>query len=163
MLDNILDLAGAALSAGSGGLFGLIGSGIGAWFKRKQLAADREFEMAMLDKKMAMASTGGSWDALSESLRADAMGPNAPGWAVGIKALFRPFLTIMLWLLAAWTFREMLSAMVEPGHPLATALSATEMKDIIRYMIYSIFFSAVTAGVWWFGDRAFSPPNLKHR
>jgi len=38
-----------------------------------------------------------------------------------------------------------------------------QLANMTRYIVYSMVFSAATATVWWFGDRALTPPNMKAR
>lgn len=49
------------------------------------------------------------------------------------------------------------------GQGVATVLDAAEVKDLLRYIVYSVVFTACTAGMWWFADRALAPPGLKNR
>ena len=163
---EILDLLGSAISVGSGGLLGGVASLVGSWLKSRQLREDREWQLERMTRMAELgireADTEGKWQGLVASLEAEASLPtNVHPLVAGIKSLFRPMLTTGLWVLAAWTFNEVLTAMVTPDHPLANVFSVQEMKDIIRYMIYTIFFTASTSAAWWFGDRAFAPPYMK--
>jgi hypothetical protein len=38
-----------------------------------------------------------------------------------------------------------------------------QAKELLVYDVKSLVFSASTAVVWWFGDRAFAPPGMKNR
>ncbi len=181
-MDSFLELLGAGASVASGGIFGVAGSLIGAWFKKTERDADRawqakkwDYEERMMDKQIqvgqaeteneiAIAGAVGSWQGLNTSIQADSVGSKGCSiWATNIKTLFRPFLTLTLWVLAAWVFGEMMAAMVTENHPLAKLFSVEEMKEILKYMVYTVFFCASTATMWWYGERSLSPPATKHR
>ena len=49
------------------------------------------------------------------------------------------------------------------GAGVVASAKEAEIKDLLRYMIYSLFFATTTAITWWFGDRAFAPPGMKNR
>lgn len=144
-------LAGVA----GGGLFGLLGTVAGRvaeYFERRQSFAQKkdewEHELRLLElqmkaraaeteQEMALAESAGSWGGLAESLKAEArIGATYP-WVNAVRALVRPALTLGLmgFLGAAVLF-------MAPG-------------DIDRaFVVESLVFAAVTAIVWWFGDRA---------
>ncbi|MBK1695783.1 hypothetical protein [Rhodovibrio salinarum] len=42
-------------------------------------------------------------------------------------------------------------------------LSETDVRALLRYIVYSTVFAAMAAVTWWFGERAMTPPALKHR
>jgi len=171
---TILTGAGAAASVGSGGIFGILGAGIGQVFKLYQRKQDRIDEQSKRDhaialyklnmqakaqeteQELAIVSQAGAWAGLKESIDADARIP-VTGKAATIKALFRPFITTALWCLAGWVFYEVVSG------ELRVWFVETEIKEIIKYMVYSVFFTASSATLWWFGDRAFTPPEFKNR
>jgi len=46
---------------------------------------------------------------------------------------------------------------------LVTLLGQGAVVEIMTYIIYSVVFSCSTAIVWWFGDRALTPPGMKSR
>lgn len=174
-MEALMELLGAGASVASGGVFGLIGSGIGVWAKMKQQKADRlwkekewEYESHLLDKQMqvaqseteneiAITSSKGSWVGLNESIRADAATKAQSSWASDIKALFRPFLTTALVACTMYIIHSLLNG------DLKGVITAQETTDILRYTIYSVVFSTSAAITWWFGDRALTPPHMKHR
>ena len=83
-------------------------------------------------------------------------------FASNIKALFRPFLTTALVGIMAYIFIELWSGMLgAEGNQLMVLFTETEVKDMLRYVIYSTVFSATTSVVWWYGDRALTPPHMK--
>ena len=133
------------------------------WVKEKWLHETKLLELQMqakvveTEQELAIVSQEGAWVGLKESLRGDQSIKNVHRWVNDIRALFRPFLTVLLWGIAAWIFWQVTSgALVE-------WLKDTDIAELIRYMVFSVFFSAGTATVWWYGDRALSPPSLKNR
>ena len=78
-------------------------------------------------------------------------------WVNDLRALFRPVLTVGLWVLAGWVFWEVVSG------TLTQWMREADIADVIRYCVHTVFFSASTATVWWFGDRALTPPERKGR
>lgn len=146
------DILGMAASAASGGLFGLAGTALGriaGFFERKQqFAQDRarwDHESALLELQMqanaqeteaeiALAETAGSWRGLEASMQAEAnIGASYP-WVNAVRGLTRPFLTLLLWLIAA---------VIWFGADAAGRDSITETAT----------FAATAATLWWFGDR----------
>ncbi len=147
---------GSVFDAGlTGGLFGLLGnvaSKVLGLFEAKQVFAQKKEEWSheerLLDMQMkakaaeteqelAVTAASGSWSGLGESLKAEtSIGPAYP-WVNAVRALVRPALTLGL------------------GGFLCTAFFAMTPGDIDRaYVADSLVFAAVTAIVWWFGDRA---------
>lgn len=174
--DMISSVAGAAVGgSGAGAVFGLFGSAIGQvskYFQRKQeqkfqrekwghAVALQELNMKAkkqeTEQELAIVSQQGAWSGLASSIQADAAVAPASSWATDIKVLFRPALTVGLWVLAWLVFNEILTGSLRQW------MTDAEIKDIIKYMVYTVFFSASTAGVWWFGDRALTPPEFKNR
>lgn len=183
------DLLGGAASIASGGLFGLLGSlvGVGAkWLQERQRQAwerqrqawerqkwDHETRMLELqmqaraaetEQELAIVSQQGAWDGLGASQRADAgLTGSVHTWVNDVRALFRPVLTTGLVVLVYLLFRDLLAALGDGGSILGAVLAEAEVKDVIRYIVFSMVFAASTAIVWWFGDRAFAPPGMKSR
>lgn len=172
---TIGNIAGGAASIAGGGIFGLIGSVFGQvskYFQRKQEMAWQEkkweYETNLLqlrmkakaeetEQELALVSQRGAWAGLNSSVSADAaLKPLSP-WAVNLKSLFRPFVTVLLWGIAAWVFYQLVSGSMQKW------FEQTEIRDLVKYMVYSIFFTASSATLWWFGDRALTPPDLKNR
>lgn len=112
---------------------------------------------AETEQELAIVSQEGAWEGLRASHQTDQSIKKVHVWVNDIRALFRPFLTLVLWLIAAWIFWLVI------GGALVEWLKESDITDIVRYMIFSVFFSASTATVWWYGDRALSPPNHKNR
>ncbi|GAA0548022.1 hypothetical protein FHS83_000941 [Rhizomicrobium palustre] len=149
---ELVSMLGDALS---GGLFGLIGNvaskAVGVFEAREIFAQKKEewgHEERMADMAMkakaaeaadmrASTAASGSWTGLCESLKAEgAIGVSYP-WVNAVRALVRPVLTVGLC-----------------GF-LSAAFFALPATDAARGEISgSLVFAAVTAVVWWFGDRA---------
>jgi hypothetical protein len=158
-------LAGGALGAAFGALGSILNRGLGI-FETREKRKDRQLEMAheverwghdlqlaaearageVEAAKQALARTEaeGSWRGLNASLRAEAgIGASWP-WVAAVRALTRPALTLLLWVLFAALF---LSAMTG-------ALEARTAAGVVHTAVETIAFSASTALAWWFGDRA---------
>jgi hypothetical protein len=150
---------GSLLDSGlTGGLFGLLGNVaskvLGIFETREAFAQKKEewgHEERLLDMQMkakaaeteqelAVTAASGSWTGLGESLKAEAAIGTTYPWVNAVRALVRPALTLGL------------------GGFLCAAFFAT--SGAVRSEISdSLVFAAVTAVVWWFGDRA---PAKKH-
>lgn len=163
-------ILGSVVSAGSGGILGIAGSLVSGFFKGKQKKAENAFKQLEWDQEARMmelnmkadqvetenelelARSQGSYTGLEQSLRAEAaIGPTHM-IVSDLKALFRPFLTLSLWGMAAYVFIKVVQ------NP-SGILTEAEVLELIRYMVYSVFFCASTATTWWFGDRALQPPR----
>jgi len=167
------DLLGTGASVASGGLFGLLGSVVGVFAKYKQEKQRQEwevkqqkYELELLNMQMkqraqetehelAIVAQEGSWEGMTSSQQMAMSGGETSIWVNNIKSLFRPFLTLVLWILSLYLFYSLADD--------SKMLSQPEIDELMKYMVYSIYFSASTATVWWFGDRALAPPGLKNR
>jgi len=174
-MDILGSIADFGLSIASGGVVGLIGSlfgGVAKFFQERQRQKwekdkwQHEYNLHELNLKamrhetemeLAIESQKGAWKGLSASLRADKAGDNVSGWVNNIRALFRPFLTLCLWGVGAYVFYTMTQGALRQW------ISPETEVNIIVYIVQTVFFCASTATVWWFGDRALSPPGAKHR
>ena len=176
------DIIGALASAASGGLFGLLGSliGVGAkWLQERQrqswerakwdhedamLRLQMEARAAETEQELAIVSQQGSWAGMTASQQADAaVSANVHTWVNDIRSLFRPALTIGLVVLCYVVFRDLMGALASHDSLLGAILAEAEVKDLIRYMVYSVFFAGSTSVVWWYGDRAMTPPAWRGR
>lgn len=178
---DILSVALSLLTGGAaGGLFGLIGSLVGAWFKERAIKAEREFQkdkwtyekdiLALnmqakaqeTEQELAIVSQQGAWQGLDQSIKHDTVLVRAAsGWVNDLRSLFRPILTTMLQIGQVWIIwmvatqnEVMIQILTGPANPVA---------ELLRYAVYSWVFAAQTSVVWWFGDRAFAPPGMKNR
>lgn len=158
-------LAGGALGAAFGALGSLFNRGLGI-FETREKRRDRQLEMAhekdrwahdleiaagrrgdraeAARQALARTEAEGSWSGLSESIRAEAALEAGWPWVSAVRALTRPALTLLLWLLFAVLFLAASGGALEPD----TA------SGVIRTAVETIAFSASTALAWWFGDRA---------
>jgi hypothetical protein len=144
-------LLGCGISAGAGGVFGLIGNLATKTFgylESKQSSAARQAEWAHETELLKLQAQWKQPETESAPpLALTFMGsPPASGggakWVDAARALVRPLLTLGL------------SAV------LAAAFFSMAPTDVARaYVIDSLVFAAVTAIVWWFGDRA--PPRTR--
>ena len=154
-MDILGNLFGTGASALSGGLFGLAGnivSKLFGYFEAKQVFVQKQAEWshenellklqmqakaAETEQDIQVAENQGAWSGLTSSLTAEgAIGATFP-FVNAVRALVRPVLTLGLTAFLAAAFFVM-----APG-------------DIDRaYVADSLVFAAVTAIVWWFGDRA---------
>ena len=181
-MESILGVLGMGATMASGGIFGFIGAITGAVAKHFQAQAAhkreielRDWDMKMFDKQMAakvqeteneiaLVSAEGGWEGLNQSIQADASLAQHSGSIVnGVKSLFRPFLTTLLVIVTAYIFHVMWSSLTSSDGAILTIFTTDQIKDMLAYVIYSIVFSATTAVVWWFGDRALAPPGFKNR
>ncbi|MBV8800492.1 MAG: hypothetical protein JO208_11885 [Alphaproteobacteria bacterium] len=152
-------LLGCGLSAGAGGIFGLTGNLAAKAFSYleskqaltvKQAEWSHETELLKLQSQWRQPETesepafaaAASWRGLLSSVAAEGALPSSYKWVDAARALVRPLLTLGL------------SAV------LAAAFLSMAPNDAARaYVIDSLVFAAVTAIVWWFGDRA--PPRKR--
>lgn len=174
-METLVDFLGIGASVASGGLFGLVGSLVGvgtkylqerqrqAWEEKKWayetqlLKLEMEARMQETEHELALASQKGAWKGLEVSHAAEAGINRVDTWVNNLRALFRPLLTLSLWLVASIFFFAILS-----GH-LSAWMDAVQLTELVSYMVLTVFFSASTATVWWFGDRALMPPGAKNR
>lgn len=151
VLGHFLD---CGLSAGAGGVFGLIGNLATKTFtyleaKRSLLAkqAERTHERELLNLQSQWRQPETEveppvvpavlWNGFLSSVAADGALPASYKWVDAARALVRPLLTLGL------------------AAVLAAAFFSMAPNDAARAtVIDSLVFAAVTAIVWWFGDRA---------
>ena len=146
------DIAGLAGSAAGGGIFGLIGTIIGraaGYFEQRQHQAHERARWAhegkLLELQMQahreeteaeerLAETAGSWQGLTASLQAEAAIGASYAWVNAVRALTRPVLTFLLWLITWLVF---------------VGSEAAARGEIVE----TATFAATAATLWWFGDR----------
>ncbi|HSC17800.1 MAG TPA: hypothetical protein VLC74_02695 [Rhizomicrobium sp.] len=147
-------LLGCGISAGAGGIFGLIGNLATKTFgyleaKQSFLVTQskwsHETELLKLQAQWRQPETEAeppialtaTWSGLLSSVAAEGALPASYKWVDAARALVRPLLTVGL------------------SGVLAAAFFSMAPTDAARaYVIDSLVFAAVTAIVWWFGDRA---------
>lgn len=148
---DITSVLGTALGGGAFGLLGNVASKVVGIFEAREVFSQKKEEWShderMLDMQMkakaaenaeALAATAasGSWAGLSESLKAETAISASYAWVNAVRALVRPVLTLGL------------------CGVLSAAFFALPSGDAARADItQSLVFAAVTAVVWWFGDR----------
>ena len=161
---NIGDIIGGIGSAASGGIFGLIGAlvgGVGKYFQAKQ---EHRQKVELLRLNMEAEAQKGSWDSLAKSLETvTATESSAPyPWVSAVRCLYRPILTTGLVIIAYLIFLHLMDALATGADSgLAGIFGQGEIKEILKYIVYSLVFSTATAIVWWFGDRALTPNLMK--
>ncbi|MEQ9507108.1 MAG: hypothetical protein RLO80_12655 [Hyphomonas sp.] len=146
------DIIGLAASAAGGGVFGLLGTVIGriaGFFERRQEnvqerarwtheAAVIELQMKVRASELAgqesLAQTSGAWEGLAASMAAEASIGESYRWVNAVRALTRPLLTLLLWLITGLVYLG----------------AAAEAKSGI---VETTTFAATAATLWWFGDR----------
>ena len=171
-----MTIIGGALSVGSGGIFGVLGSAFGAWMKNKERAQkaieqDRErlHQKEMFQLNLDAKNQGASWDALNVTHQTEVALNGQPNyqWVVAIKTLFRPFLTIALWVMVGWQVNMLVGGQITTITASLldsqSLFNPTEIVELFKYVLYSTVFAASTATMWWFGERALSMPESKNR
>ena len=146
------DLIGLAASAAGGGVFGLIGTVIGriaGVIERRQKNAQEQarwkHEAALIELQMkaraselpgqqSLAHTAGAWQELAASVAADAAIGDSYRWVNAVRALTRPLLTLLLWLITLLVW---------------SGTAADQKAGIVE----TATFAATAATLWWFGDR----------
>lgn len=166
-------LLGSIGSIFSGGLVGLIGSGITAWsdYKKQKLMFEHDEKMAQLEmdrdeqkynfemRKVQAEVEGEKEVAREESLQASHNSDKATysnvsqNWVFfivdAIRGLVRPVLTVMSAIIM-WSLYSDLQVMYDSMEN----LTATDVKDLFSHTINVILFIATTAITWWFGGRS---------
>lgn len=146
------DWFGMAASAAGGGVFGVVGTVLGrvaGYFEARQQHAfevsrwQHETEMVRLNMEVSRAQTEaelektaaeGSWAGLRASLAAEASLSSGYPVVNAIRALTRPALTLLLWVITALVFFN---------------VDAWLKSQIVETSV----FAATAATLWWFGDR----------
>ncbi len=147
------DLLGIAASAAGGGIFGLIGTALGrvaGFFEKRQSLAhekarwDHETVLLQLQRdsrreeseaEQALVDARGSWAGLAASYAAETGIGESYRWVHAVRALTRPGLTLLLWLITGAVF---------------SMAAEAEQARIVEASI----FAATAATLWWFGDRS---------
>ena len=161
-----MDIAELSASALSGGLLGTLGTALGrvtGYFERRvELGQERqrwthELQLEEMrarnaasaaDSECATALQTARFEALEESLRGDAALESGDAWVSAVRALVRPILTPLLWLLYLIVFFAVMNGTAD--HFIADEVEA----EFVGYFIANIAFTASAATLWWFGDRA---------
>jgi hypothetical protein len=151
------DLLSAGAAAMSGGVLGMIGTAIGRGVGMAERVLEDRQERARWQHEIALrqidqtgrreaaadarlqAETEGTWKGLTATADADAALPPGYAWVAAVRALVRPTLTVLLWLVAAMV-----------------ALVAVQRGELTAFARFAdgVSFAAAAATLWWFGDRA---------
>ena len=175
-------LLGGAATVASGGLFGLAGSLIGAGVKyldkKQQLAEAREerkhelellaLSMEQQDKEteneLKIIEANAQSEIRTGSYQMPVSVNNVHMWVNDVRALFRPILTILLNIGCGVVCVYLFHSLGDSTNKLSQILlQESPASQLVTYMINSLMFVATSATMWWFGDRALTPPNLKQR
>jgi hypothetical protein len=161
-----MDIADIGTSAISGGLLGTLGTALGrltGYFEqradnaqqRERWAHELRLEEARgnraaetADAAQSAAQQESRFQGLTESLRNDAGLESGYRWVSAVRALVRPVLTPLLWLLYLVVFFTIMSGATDDY--IADGLES----EFMGYFISNIAFTASAATLWWFGDRA---------
>lgn len=146
------EIIGISASAAGGGVFGLVGTTLGriaGFFEKRQTIAHEErrwlHDTAVLklqqsaaqqtaDADLAKVDAQGRWTGLQASLNAEAAIGGSYKWVDAARALTRPLLTVMLWIVAGVIW---------------FSADVNERVNIVE----ATTFAATAATLWWFGDR----------
>lgn len=146
------DIIGLAASAAGGGVFGLIGTVIGRaagiverrqdnaqeqarWAHEAVMQEAKLREMAAAtEAQIRLADVAGAWRGLAASMEAEASIGDSYRWVNAVRALTRPLLTLLLWVITGLVFLG----------------ASTEARAGI---VETTTFAATAATLWWFGDR----------
>ena len=134
-------------NAGSGGLFGMVGSLATTWMRLREKKLDNQFQLDLLDKQAASAEAVASWSAFtaSQSASASDMTEKVAPWAANVRAVTRPALTAFL---VVGAFIAIL--IIDDEAVKANALQSFQML-------------AGTSVAWWFGSRMTTQINQSKR
>lgn len=157
-------ILGVGTAAASGGVFGVLCGAFSSIFKFYQQKQAHKQQLELMDKQIQINSQQGSWTALSESLKSDAAGSdNVPPIINGIKSLSRHVVIVILIFVTYMFFLEILKAFEGENSALTNIFTGEELKEILRYIVYSMVFATSTAVLWLFGERGFAAPGMKNR
>lgn len=134
-------------NAGTGGLFGMVGSLLTSWMRLKEKKLDNQFQLELMDKQFASAEAVAAWSAFTASQTASAsdMTEKVAPWAANIRAVTRPALTAFL---VVGAFIAVL--IIDDPVVQANALQSFQML-------------AGTSVAWWFGSRMTTQINQQAR
>ncbi len=179
-----MDWLGAATSAmtglAGGGFLGAV-LGIGSKFlqerqrqqwqqkiwkhEKELLELQAQARASETESELQIVRETGSWSALRQSMRMDQAvvgSERLSGWVLNVRSLWRPMLTLVLAALVLWMWVG-LTGLLRGESSALDFLSPEAVVGLLSYIVYSVVFAASTAALWWFGDRALSPPETKHK
>lgn len=106
-------------------------------------AADTDNALKLGVQALDHAALEGSWTGLKASVQADISLKSGYAWVEAVRALVRPVLTVLIWLIFILLFCTALAAKLSPVTANSVALT----------FVNTVAFAASTALAWWFGDR----------
>lgn len=178
--DGLGTVLGVGATAASGGILGLFGSAVGAWFQLKQRREDREFEKAKWahedkllqlqmqsrvqesEHELKIAAQQGSWKGLEASYISERAGIESNyRWVNAVRSLFRPVLTLALVGVDVYLWLTLIDGLRGGDSTVVHIIGFQSAIDMMTYMVYSHVFACTTAITWWFGDRAFRPKAFR--
>ena len=173
--DLLAVIGTGAAGAATGGLFSIVSAlfkGVRNYFAERQRQQFRreewehekvllELEMQRNDRdtenELRITETEGSWRGLGASYNSVIASSAVHKWVNDVRALFRPALTTGLFVLVYVIYDQLMGILQGDEAALFAAFSPEEAGESIRFIVTSVVYTACTAGVWWFGDRALSP------
>lgn len=180
-----MEFLGSLIAGGaSGGILGiglgLVSSVIKIWGEGRRAEADRRFraeeharalELHRMELEAGRAETENELAIAREAARETGMRASyedqvAAGktvrwqWVGAVRTLFRPFLTTALLAIVVWMFGDLLAVLGGEEGTLEV-LGVDTALELVEYIVVSVVFLSSTAGMWWFGERAFLPGKLK--
>ena len=177
-------LANLIAGGASGGILGiglgLVSSVIKIWGDSRKAEAERRFraeeharalELHKMELEAGRAETENELAIAQEAAREAGMAASyedqiAAGktvqwqWVGAVRTLYRPFLTTLLLAIVVWMFNDLLAVLGGEEGTLEV-LGVDTALELVEYIVTSVVFLAATAGMWWFGERAFLPGRLK--
>jgi len=140
--DILLSLFGGGVT----GLFGTLLGRVASIYEKKQernfilqkYELDAKLRSIETEKQLELTYLNTSQKALNASYKHDSSILVKSDWVNNIRALVRPVLTFLLWLLVAGIYFNLEAIDDEKG-----------------LIIESVIYATTTATVWWFGDRSF--------
>lgn len=174
-------LGSAVAGVATGGLFSVVSAlfkGVGGYLKRKQEIAARKaewehekdllrLEMERDDKdtenEIEIEDTRGSWQGLQASYNTVIASSQVHKWVNDLRSLYRLFLTTFLLVMVWSIFNDLMAILRGNEAALSAAFTPEDAGVTVRYIVHSIVFTACTAAMWWYGDRALTPAEAKQR
>ncbi|HAQ35186.1 MAG: hypothetical protein CMF74_02465 [Maricaulis sp.] len=168
-MSELIDFGASAVTGGALGVIGTaIGRAAGFFERRQEFTQERErwaHERQLAETETAAAERAAdraaeselrqaSYGGLQASLDAERSVRDSYPWVEAVRALVRPILTPLLWLLYLVVFFAVMEGQAE------RYLTPEAQGDFVGYFIANIAFAATAATLWWFGDRA-PPPNWR--
>ena len=121
-------------SIASGGVLGLLGQGLVGWLEIYRADKESARKIAEMRALAEIKTEEAAWHAFAASQKASEPPANVPAWCAAIITLFRPFLTLLFFGLAAYAY-------------------ATSPADLRAGMVSEVNACAFGLAYWWFGSR----------